>query len=154
MAHPFEDVFKGASIAAKLADASRAMSGVVNHKPPEIVVGPSPLVESVQQNYASEFYARLRKWIEAFDSRLDESSEVGVRLVTFGQSVVFHLESLGYSDPSHMVFAGTTEGGDPVELIQHVSQISVLLMKLPRKNPGEPKRPIGFHATPLDEDKQ
>jgi hypothetical protein len=36
------------------------------------------------------------------------------------------------------------ENGDPVELIQHVSQISILLMKLKRSDPEAPKRPIGF----------
>ena len=38
------------------------------------------------------------------------------------------------------------DSGAPVELIQHVSQISVLLMKLPRRDPDKPKKPIGFHA--------
>mgnify|MGYP003317637775 CR=1 FL=1 len=33
-----------------------------------------------------------------------------------------------------------------VELIQHVSQINILLVKLPRLNPEQPKRPIGFNA--------
>jgi hypothetical protein len=39
---------------------------------------------------------------------------------------------------------GVTEDGNPVQLIQHVSQISVLLMKLPRKDTSKPKQPFGF----------
>lgn len=104
----------------------------------------SPIVDNVRANYASEFYRRLVKMISDFDATLDEKHEVGVRLVSFGQSVVFHLADLGYCNPSLISFAGTTEKGDPVELIQHVSQISILLMKLPRQDPSKPKRRIGF----------
>ena len=67
-------------------------------------------------------------------------------MVTFGQTVVFHLEDMGYYDPSLICFFGTTDDGSPVQLVQHVSQISMLLMTLPRKDPSKPKRPIGFVA--------
>jgi len=97
-------------------------------------------------NAASEFYTRLVEWINGFDASLDMGHEVGVRLVSFGQAVVFHLEDIGYWDPSLISFRGRTTDDEPVELIQHVSQISILLMKVPRKNPGEPKKPIGFHS--------
>jgi hypothetical protein len=62
--------------------------------------------------------------------------------------VIFHLHNMGYWNPSLISFSGTTENGEPVELIQHISQISLLLMKLPRTNPSEPKKPIGFHSAP------
>jgi len=106
----------------------------------------NPLVDHATANYASEFYERLTKWINDFDEALDEQHEVGIRLVTFGQTVVFHLEGLGYWNPSLISFTGKTEAGDPVELIQHVSQISVLLMKMARKDTSKPKRPIGFES--------
>jgi len=53
---------------------------------------------------------------------------------------------MGYCNPSSIKFVGEVDSGSEVELIQHVSQISILLMKLSRKNPEEPKRPLGFHA--------
>jgi len=111
---------------------------------PEIKMAPNPLVVAAEANYASEFHKRLVKWINDFDSTLDEAHEVGVRLVTFGQAVVFHLEDMHFWNPSLIRFSGVTEDGSPVELIQHVTQISVLLMKLPRKDPSQPKRRIGF----------
>jgi hypothetical protein len=95
-------------------------------------------------NFASEFHKRLVKWINDFDSTLDQEHEVGVRLVSFGQTVVFHLDDMSYWNPSLISFQGTTEDGQPVELIQHVSQISILLMKLKRPDPTKPKRKIGF----------
>lgn len=104
----------------------------------------NPLVELAEDSYASEFHKRLISWIMDFDASLDGAHEVGVRLVNFGQSVTFHLDDIGYWNPALISFRGRTETGDPVELIQHVSQISVLLLKLPRDNPNEPKQPIGF----------
>lgn len=95
-------------------------------------------------NLASEFYDRLTKMIEEFDGKLDQTEEVGVRLVSFGQAVTFSVEDLGYWNPSLIRFYGRLEDGTPVELIQHVSQISFLLMAIKRKNPDEPKRKIGF----------
>lgn len=112
---------------------------------PNVEVRRNPLLENIEDNYASEFYKRLAVRISEFNAGLDDAHEVGVRLVNFGQTVVFYLEDMGYWNPSLISFQGRTEDGQPVELIQHVNQISVLLMKLPRENPSEPKRPIGFH---------
>jgi hypothetical protein len=85
------------------------------------------------------------KMIRDFDSQLDSEHEVGVRLVSFGEKVVFHLLDMGYANPSLITFVGRTDDGNTVELIQHVSQISVLLMSLPKADPNAPKRGIGFH---------
>jgi len=98
----------------------------------------------VDQNLASEFHTRLIEWIHDFDSELDHEHEVGVRLVSFGQTVTFHLKDIGHWNPSLISFSGNMENGDPVELIQHVSQISILLIKMKREDPTLPKRPIGF----------
>jgi len=117
-----------------------------NFKLSEIKIPINPLIIAERQNRASEFYKRLAEWINDFDAALDQEHEVGVRLVTFGQTVVFHLEDMGYYDPSLICFFGTTDDGSPVQLVQHVSQISMLLMTLPRKDPSKPKRPIGFVA--------
>lgn len=98
----------------------------------------------VDQNLASEFHTRLIKWIQNFNNELDQEHEVGVRLVNFGQTVTFHLKDIGHWNPSLISFSGNMENGDPVELIQHVSQISILLIKMKREDPTLPKRPIGF----------
>jgi hypothetical protein len=101
---------------------------------------------AISANLASEFHKRLVEWINNFDSTLDQEYEVGVRLVSFGQTVVFHLDDISYWNPSLISFRGKTEDGQPVELIQHVSQISILLMKLKRPDPSKPKKKIGFIA--------
>jgi hypothetical protein len=111
---------------------------------PEIKFAPNPLVVAAEANMASEFHKRLMRWINDFEATLDQAHEVGVRLVSFGQSVIFHLRNICFWNPSLIRFDGIMEDGSPVQLIQHVTQISVLLTKLPRKDPSKPKRPIGF----------
>lgn len=127
---------------SELSALARQPISIPNFPPPATSV----LAAAAEANYASEFHRRLVDWINRFDKELDTEHEVGVRLVSFGQSVVFHLKDLTFWNPSLLSFRGVTDDGQPVELIQHVSQISVLLTKLPRKNPDEPRRPLGFHA--------
>jgi len=100
--------------------------------------------EAQQQELASEFYKRLMNYIKEFDSSLDQEHEVGVRLVSFGQTVQFVVHRIGYYNPKIISFYGETADGSKVQLIQHVNQISFLLQSVQRKNPDQPKHPIGF----------
>jgi hypothetical protein len=93
---------------------------------------------------AREFCARLDAQIKEFDEALDQDHEVGVKLVTFGQTITLHVTHLGFSNPSLIFFHGQTDDGDEMQLIQHVTQISFVLVKLPKRNPDEPKRAFGF----------
>jgi len=95
---------------------------------------------------ASGFHERLEKMVRDFEKELDSSSEVGVRLVSFGQVLTFHLASIGYWNPLLITFEGETDNGEPVKLIQNVSQISILLMRLPRRADRE-RKPIGFGSS-------
>lgn len=98
-----------------------------------------------EKNYASNFYEILAGEIKAFDEALDDDHEVGMRLVSFGNQITFYIKDLGYADPSLIFFYGITENNQSVfQLIQHVSQINVLLLKMPKLNPEEPKRRLGF----------
>lgn len=106
-----------------------------------------PITKQIaEENYASKFAEKILDQIQQFDNDLGNDFEVGVRLVSFGQTVVFAVHSISYNDPSLIIFNGVTDGssGSPIELIQHVSQISFLLTSLPRQNKEEPKRTIGF----------
>jgi hypothetical protein len=109
------------------------------------------MVEALSDNLASEFCQKLYASIQQFDAQLDNSREVGMRLVAFGQAITFSVSRLGYTDPSLIHFYGLLDTGQPVELIQHVSQISFLLTAIPRLNPDKPKPLIGFHH-PADTD--
>lgn len=98
----------------------------------------------INPNLASEFYDRLMSSIAEFEKNLDDTFEVGAKLVNYGASLVIHLNGLGYHNPSLIKFYGTLENGEEVELIQHVSQINVLLVRVKRTNLNVPKRRIGI----------
>ncbi len=102
------------------------------------------IAEQQDSQMASGYHKRLVKWINDFHKSLGDEYEAGACLVNFGQRITFHIEDIGYWNPALISFSGTSEDGSPVELIQHVSQLSILLMKLKRKEPDKPKRPIGF----------
>lgn len=99
---------------------------------------------AVSGNFANEFHLRLTQWVNDFHRDLEDEYEVGGQLVTFGQTQTFTFTSIGYWNPSLISFRGVREDGSPIELVQHVSQISVLLVRMRRHNLDEPKRPIGF----------
>jgi hypothetical protein len=101
------------------------------------------MLEINQLNYAQAFYERLILYIVEFEKGLKEDEEVGARLVSFGESMEIHIDNLGYWNPSLICFYGRDNNGREVQLVQHVSQISILLMKVPRIANREPVR-IGF----------
>ena len=47
-----------------------------------------------------------------------------------------------------IVFYGELEDGSRVELVQHLSQLNLLLVAVKRTNPEEPRRVIGFTTSP------
>lgn len=134
-----DDIFEGRK------EHLRALAGLSTNLSARNVVQPSPLVQIAEESLASEFHERLVTIINEFDRELDSSREVGLRLVNFGQTFVTHLDDIGYWDPALIWFKGITENGDPVQLVQHVTQISIALIALPH-DPAKPKRKIGFHA--------
>jgi hypothetical protein len=139
------------------SEFAKSMAEMVPVAPPPQITARNFFADLADENMASEFYKRLQAQIKKFDAELDPEHEVGVKLVTFGQAVTFHVSRLGYHNPSLIFFYGLTEGGDEIQLIQHVSQINFVLVKLPKLNPDEPKRPFGFaqgHEPPADAESQ
>jgi hypothetical protein len=80
-----------------------------------------------------------------YQQKLDTEHEVGAMLASFGQTVQISITGIGHVGKKLIKFTGVLVGnGSPVELLQHVSQISFLLVSVPKENPEEPKRQIGF----------
>lgn len=101
-----------------------------------------PKIQPIRNgNLADAFYERLIESIVDFEKALNADEEVGVRLVSFGETIIIHIDDLGYWNPSLVYFFGRDNNNREVQLIQHVTQISVLLMKVPRINNRER---IGF----------
>jgi len=93
-------------------------------------------------NPARWTHKRLGEYVKDFESKLDDKHEIGARLVSFGNTVVFHIENIGYYGPDIITFHGINENGERVQLIQNISQLSVLLVAV--KKMGENPRRIGF----------
>ena len=61
-------------------------------------------------------------YIKSFEDSLDNDHEIGARLVSFGQSITFHIEDMGFYGPDIITFEGIDEKGQAVQLIQtHLS---------------------------------
>lgn len=94
--------------------------------------------------FANVIYEQLVEDIQDFDASLDNTTETGVRLISYGNTIQFSIEAIGYKDPYLIFFYGHLEDGSPIRLIQHVNQISFVLIALKRQNPEVPKKSIGF----------
>jgi hypothetical protein len=108
--------------------------------PREMALSPMPHISKL--NPAKWTYDRLSEYINKFESRLNETQEIGARLVSFGPAIVLNIDDLGYHGPDIIWFDGTNEQGERVRLIQNVSQLSVMLVAV-KKQHDKPRR-IGF----------
>lgn len=89
-------------------------------------------------------YKRLVESINSFEEKLPDDMQAGGRLVCFGESFTFAIEDIGYWNPHLIIFYGRLPNGEPVELYQHLSQVSVLVTAVKRSDPSVPRRKIGF----------
>jgi len=87
-------------------------------------------------------FGRIAKQIAEFESQLDDNEDVGARLVTSSNNLTFHILNLEYREPDLIIFHGTNEHNKPLQLLQHVTQINILLTALPKEL--EKPRRIGF----------
>lgn len=101
-----------------------------------------PRIPESATNPARWTHTRLGEYVRDFESKLDDTQEIGARLVSFGSTVVFHIQSVGYYGPDIITFHGVNENGERVQLIQNISQLSVLLVAMKKIN--EKPRRIGF----------
>lgn len=103
------------------------------------------LVEAQPPNAspAQWMFQRLAQAIVAFEKQLDADHEVGFRLVSFTEGQVFHALDIGFWSPDLILFFGRGPDGAPMQLIQHVSQVSMLLVAAKKQTEDAPRR-IGF----------
>lgn len=123
-----------------------------------ILVNPAPGTEEEEEDpetpyLASDMYKRVVTLINKFEEDLPDDLQAGGRLVSAG-NITFSIQDVGYWDPNMIVFYGELEDGSRVELVQHLSQLNLLLVAVKRSNPEEPRRIIGFttNAEPDVED--
>ncbi|MEL7014306.1 MAG: DUF6173 family protein [Pseudomonadota bacterium] len=88
-------------------------------------------------------YERLILYIQNFEKLLDNEHEVAMGF-TGDRAGIIRIEGMGYFDPDIVTFYGSDETGSKTQLIQHVSQLSVLLRALPKTVQGAEPNRIGF----------
>ena len=87
-------------------------------------------------------FDRLVRMIEDFEKSLSDEEEIGGRLVGAPGEGSFHIDDIGFWGPDLIMFYGKNHYGRPVRLIQHYTQLSVLLTSMPKEK--EKPRRIGF----------
>ncbi|TMV10271.1 hypothetical protein FGK63_04190 [Ruegeria sediminis] len=127
------------------------------HADPDCISGPQELPKSMQTPTAAKSpaqwaYERLILYIQNFEEQLDSSHEVAMGFAG-GDAGVLRIEGLGYFDPDIVTFYGRDSNGARNQLVQHVSQLNVMLRALPKPAEDEPANRIGFRlAADLERD--
>ncbi|MEO0370437.1 MAG: DUF6173 family protein [Pseudomonadota bacterium] len=100
----------------------------------------TPLEEKSEARWA---YERLILYIQNFEKMLDNEHEIAMGFAGDSSGVI-RIEGMGYFDPDLVTFYGTDGAGTKTQLIQHVSQLSVMLRALPKTTEGKEPNRIGF----------
>lgn len=88
-------------------------------------------------------YERLIMYIKNFEEQLDNEHEVAMGFAG-GDTGVIRIEGMGYFDPDIVTFYGSDPAGTKTQLIQHVTQLNVMLRALPKHIDQEAPTRIGF----------
>jgi hypothetical protein len=96
-----------------------------------------------QKSPAQWAYERTVLYLKNFEEQLDNEHEVAMGF-TGGDAGVLRIEGMGYFDPDIVTFYGTDPTGGRTQLVQHVSQLSVMLRALPKAKEGTAPNRIGF----------
>jgi len=110
-------------------------------------IAETPVTEKSPAQWA---YERIILYIKNFEEQLDSEHEVAMGFAG-GDAGVMRIEGLGYFDPDIVTYYGSDPQGAKTQLVQHVSQLNVMLRALPKvADHVEPNR-IGFRlAQDLD----
>ncbi|MGY4260104.1 hypothetical protein ACVI1L_007172 [Bradyrhizobium sp. USDA 4516] len=103
----------------------------------------NPMVDYIrrQNNQAGNAQERLLDLIHAYQSRMSDDAEIGISVV--GSAASFRLRAISVSNPDILIFDGIDDNGNEVRLLQHHSQMAVLLVSMPKLG-AEPAFRMGF----------
>ncbi len=110
------------------------------HAPLPPAIARKPVAQKSPAEWA---YERLILYIRNFEEQLDNEHEIAMGF-TGAQAGVIRIEGIGYFDPDIVTFYGSDPEGTKTQLIQHVSQLNVLLRALPKQVANDAPRRIGF----------
>ena len=138
--------------------SDRRHAAAVHAEPGALSVEQEPLPDCVtrrpvdRKSPAEWAYQRLILYIQNFEKVLDTEQEVAMSFTDTGAGIL-RIEGLGYFDPDIVTFYGTDGSGARVQLVQHVTQVNVLLRAMPKPEKTAAPRRIGFQlAKGLEDD--
>ena len=94
-----------------------------------------------RKSQAEWAYQRLILYVQKFEEQLDADHEVGMGFAGSDAGMV-HIKGMGYFAPDMITFYGIDQHGQNAQLIQHVSQLNVMLKAAPKMHDTAER--IGF----------
>jgi hypothetical protein len=86
---------------------------------------------SAKKTPAQWAYERLILYVQKFEEGLDSEHEVGMGFA--GSEVgTLHIKGMGFFSPDIITFYGLDQNGTKTQLVQHVSQLNVMLKAAPK----------------------
>lgn len=134
---------------AYMVNVASDMNERVAQKPLPLGVTKKPLEQKSPAEWA---YERMVLYIQDFEEKLDSDHEVGMGF-TGGDVGTLKIQGMGYFAPDILTFYGEDPNGSKVQLVQHISQLNVMLVAATKEDEqAEPNR-IGFKlAKDLEDD--
>ncbi|MEM9715016.1 MAG: DUF6173 family protein [Pseudomonadota bacterium] len=96
-----------------------------------------------QKSPAEWAYDRIALYIENFEKTLNADEEVGMGFAG-SDAGTLRIEGMGFFAPDMIAFYGRDPSGKQMQLIQHVSQLNVMLMAEDKPTEAEEPNRIGF----------
>ncbi len=96
-----------------------------------------------QKSPAEWAYERLVLYIQNFEEQLDGDHEVAMGFAG-SDAGIMRIQGIGFFAPDLITFYGTDNAGSRTQLIQHVSQLNVMLRAAPKPQKDVDPVRIGF----------
>lgn len=128
------------SCARGVAKACDDLPKTAETQPIPAALARQPVEEKSPAQWA---YERLILYIKNFEEQLDDKQEVAMGFAG-GDAGVLRIEGIGYFSPDVVTFYGRDEEGVRTQLIQHVTQLNVMLRAMPKDKDAAEARRIGF----------
>jgi hypothetical protein len=116
------------------------------------VVPAGPDGRAITQKSPAEWaYERIVLYIQKFEETLDANHQIAMGFVG-GEVGTLRIQGMGYFAPDIITFYGEDLHGGKTQLVQHVSQLNVMLVAAPKNDADPEPQRIGFRlATKLGE---
>lgn len=96
-----------------------------------------------QKSPAEWAYERIVIYIQKFEETLDADHEVGMGYAG-GDVGSLRIQGMGFFGPDIITFYGESPDGAKTQLVQHVSQLNVMMVASPKVDAEAAPRRIGF----------